>query len=249
MVELDRLVRYCDDLLDAPSFSDYAPNGLQIEGRGRIGRIVTGVTACQALIDAAIEARADLLLVHHGFFWKSETLQITGIKHRRIAALIRADIGLLAYHLPLDAHPELGNNARLAHEMGWSIEGRFGRDELGFFGSLPRPVSAAELKNQITATLGREPLHLPGGRERIERIAWCSGAAQGFIEEASALGVDAFVSGEVSESTTHFAREAGIHYFACGHHATERYGVQALGDHLSEKFDVECNFIEIDNPV
>ena len=251
MVDLKELVVYCDEVLNAAAFNDYAPNGLQVEGRAEVRKIVTGVTASLALIDAAVAAGADAVMVHHGYFWKGEVPSLTGIKRRRIARLLAHDISLLAYHLPLDAHPELGNNARLANVLELSVDGRFGRggDELGMYGRLPRPMSPAQLADHVAQRLGRAPLHLPGAGDRIERIGWCTGAAQGYIEAAHERGVQAFISGEVSEHTTHFAREAGIHYFAAGHHATERYGIAALGEHVAGRWSLEHAFIDIDNPV
>lgn len=252
MLLLPNLLTYCNDLLQADTFSDYAPNGLQVEGKANIGKLITGVTASQALIDAAIAAGGDALLVHHGFFWKGEPAVITGIKRRRIGALIGADMSLIAYHLPLDAHPQYGNNAQLAEVLGLTVEGRFGRnsrDELGMYGRLPQVMEASAVTGYLDQRLGRTPLHLAGGKSKIERVAWCTGGAQSYIEAAAALGVDAFISGEVSESTTHFCREAGIHYFAAGHHVTERYGVRALGEHLAGQFGITCEFIDIDNPV
>jgi dinuclear metal center YbgI/SA1388 family protein len=251
MVQLNDLVRYCDELLLAAKFSDYVPNGLQVEGRSQITTLVTGVTASQALIDAAVAANADALLVHHGFFWKGESAVVTGLKRRRLGALIENNISLIAYHLPLDAHSELGNNAQLARVLNLTVEGRFGRgsDELAMYGALPHSMSVNEFTHYLGDRLGREPLHLAGSGDEITRVAWCSGAAQGYIEAASALGVQAFISGEVSEQTTHIAHESGIHYFAAGHHATERYGVQALGDHLAQQFSLQHEFIDIANPV
>lgn len=252
MARLQELVSYCDDLLMVAKFNDYAPNGLQVEGRPEVTKVITGVTASQALIDAAIAAKADALLVHHGFFWKGESPLVTGLKRRRLGALIENNISLIAYHLPLDAHPELGNNAELARVLGLIVEGRFGRgggDELAMYGMLPRAMSVTEFGRHLSKSLGREPLHLAGHGDEIVRVAWCSGAAQGYIEAASELGVQAFVSGEVSEHTTHFARESGVHYFSAGHHATERYGVQALGGRLVQQFGVEHSFVDIINPV
>lgn len=251
MVQLGELVAYCNELLMAAKFNDYAPNGLQVEGRQQVSKVVTGVTASQALIDAAIAAEADVVLVHHGFFWKGESPVITGLKRRRLGALIKHDISLIAYHLPLDAHPQLGNNAELARVLGLIVEGRFGRggDELAMYGVLPQPMSANEFASHLELRLGRAPLHLSGSGDEIVRVGWCSGAAQGYIEAASELKLHAFVSGEVSESTTHFARESGVHYFAAGHHATERYGVQAVGECLVERFGLRHEFIDVSNPV
>ncbi|ALP54592.1 metal-binding protein [Candidatus Tenderia electrophaga] len=249
MVQLEELVNFCDELLAANSFGDYAPNGLQVEGAVQVNKIVSGVTASQALIEAAAANDADVLLVHHGFFWKGESACITGIKKRRIARLLAADISLLAYHLPLDAHPDIGNNAQLARRLGLQVEGRFGRDALGMVGRLPQLMTSAELIQHISVRLGRQAIHLGEGDAQIERVAWCTGAAQGYIEATPGLGVQAYISGEMSEQTTHFARETGIHYVSAGHHATERYGVQALGELLARQFGLTHQFIDIDNPV
>ena len=252
MVQLAELVKYCDELLDVKAYQDYCPNGLQVEGAAEVNKIVTGVTACQALIDAAVAEDADLLLVHHGFFWKGESANLTGMRRRRIGALIENNISLLAYHLPLDAHADVGNNAQLAQRLNLEVEGRFGRnerDQVGMYGRLPRAMEAHAFAQHITKALGREALHLAGVGDQVERVAWCTGAAQGYIEAAAELGVQAFVSGEVSEQTTHFVRESGVHYYAAGHHATERYGVQALGQLLVKQFGITNVFIDIDNPV
>jgi dinuclear metal center YbgI/SA1388 family protein len=249
---LIEVVDYCDRLLDAASFQDYCPNGLQVEGRGEVDKIVSGVTASQALIDAALQQRADLILVHHGFFWKGEDPCLTGMKQRRISALLANDISLLAYHLPLDAHPRLGNNAQLAQRLGLVEQGRFGDGrgpELACYGRLQEPLSSAELGERIQRVLGRKPQCITGGAGPLQGIGWCSGAAQGYLEAAARRGLDAFISGEISESSVHIAREYGIDYFAAGHHATERYGVQALGAHLSNEFAIEHIFIDIENPV
>lgn len=254
MVRLTELVNYTEQLLQAPRFKDYCPNGLQVEGGPQVSRIISGVTASAALLEQAIARGADVILVHHGYFWRGEDPCIAGIKAERLRKLIKSDTSLLAYHLPLDAHPVYGNNAQLAERLGWSVEGRFGPDNgaetgIGMYGRLPQAVTAEQLAARLGEVLQRPPLHIAGGPERIERIAWCSGAAQGFIEQALELGVDAYVSGEASEPTVHVAREAGIHYFGAGHHATERYGVQALGEHLAVRFDLQHQFIDIPNPV
>ncbi len=249
MVEIGALHAYCDELLASASFDDYCPNGLQLEGERRVQRLASGVTASQALIDAAIEWQADAVLVHHGWFWKGEPPCLVGIKGRRVRALVGAGASLLAYHLPLDAHPELGNNRQLARMLGFAEPcATSAADGLVWRGRLPRPTSAAELAQDIERALGRPPLQVPAHARPIEKVAWCTGAAQGFIEQAATLGVDAYLSGEISEQTTHQARELGVSYFAAGHHATERYGVQALGEHLAERFGLEHRFLEIDNP-
>jgi len=252
LVALTQLVDYCDRLLDSSSFQDYCPNGLQVEGRTEVGRIVSGVTASQALIDAALEQRADLILVHHGFFWKGEDPCLTGMKRQRISALLANEISLLAYHLPLDAHPRLGNNAQLAQRLGLLEQGRFGDGrgpDLACYGSLQEPLSNAELGERIERALGRKPQCIVGRAGPLQRIGWCTGAAQSYLEAAARRGLDAFISGEISEPSVHIAREYGIDYFAAGHHATERYGVQALGAQLSKEFAIEHIFIDIDNPV
>lgn len=233
--------------LEPERFQDYCPNGLQVEGRTQIRRIVSGVTASQALIDAAIEERADLILVHHGYFWKGEDQRVSGIKRARLKSLLTHDLNLVAYHLPLDDHPELGNNRQLARVLG--LEQAEPLDGLVWHGRLPKALSPAAFATHIGAALNRTPLHVGVGTDRIERVGWCTGAAQGYIDKALAAGLDAFISGEISEPTTHTAREAGIHYYAAGHHATERYGVQALGEALAQRFGIEHLFIDRDNPV
>ncbi len=250
--KLNEIIQYLDEQLHPGLFSDYCPNGLQVEGKHEVCKVVTGVTASQALIDAAIKAGADLILVHHGFFWKGENSCITGIKKRRIQALLAHDISLLAYHLPLDAHPLWGNNVQLAERLGLSVTGNLEPTNLrsiGLVGELPASTSAEMLCDNIAQALGRQPQLIVGGEHRIKTVGWCTGAAQGYIDKAIALGLDAFISGEISEPTVHSARENGIHYIAAGHHATERYGVQALGAALQSHFGVEHQFIEIENPV
>lgn len=247
MITRQAMLTYLDELLDVGQYHDYCPNGLQVEGRAEIQHIVTGVTASQALIEAAIEQGADTLLVHHGYFWKGETVTITGIKRKRIQRLLESGINLFAYHLPLDGHAELGNNAQLARVLDFSIDTVTGDSGLLYVGKPQQACSGEELAAHIAACLGRTPQHI-SAQKRIETVAWCTGGAQSYIEEAAALGVDAFISGEISEQTVHIARETGIHYFAAGHHATERYGAQALGNHLAEHFELKHSFIDIDNP-
>jgi len=245
----DELVSYLDALLGADRFRDYCPNGLQVEGRSEVQRIVAGVTASQALLDAAVARGADAVLVHHGYFWKGEDGRVTGIRRQRLGSLIKHDINLLAYHLPLDAHAELGNNAQLARLLGWLPEGRFGEQDIAWFGSLAETANLAALAGEITRVLGREPLVIGDPARRLRRIAWCSGGAQSYFEQAITLGVDAYVSGEISEQTVHLARESGVAYLAAGHHATERGGVQSLAVFLAERFGLDCEFVEVDNPV
>ncbi len=239
-------------LLRPDQVDDYCPNGLQVEGRPRVATLVTGVTACQALLDAAVEAGADALLVHHGYFWKGEDPRVRGIRRRRLATLLGAEMSLFAYHLPLDMHAELGNNAQLAAQMDWKVTGglQAGKppgESIGLVGECD-PVSGAALGARIGEVLGREPLHVPGARSPVRTIGWCTGAAQDFIDDAIDQGLDAYVTGEVSEQTVHAARENGIHFYAAGHHATERYGVQAVGEWLAGKFALDHRFIDIDNP-
>lgn len=252
MVHLRELISYCDDLLEADRFQDYCPNGLQVEGREQINKLVSGVTASQALIDAAIETGADALLVHHGYFWKGEDARVTGLKKQRIASLLSNDISLIAYHLPLDAHPVCGNNVQLAEQLGLIIDGVYQQGtepSLVMHGRLEEPMSGKAFAKYMAEVLQREPLHIDNMAQEVNTVAWCTGAAQGYIEQAVELGVDAYITGEASESTVHIARETGIHFYAAGHHATERYGVKALGARLAANFDLDQQFIDIDNPV
>lgn len=242
------LIRDLNHLLTPENYRDYAPNGLQVEGKSDVTRVVTGVTACLELIRRAAQLNADLLLVHHGWFWKREDPRITGIKGRRIRELIAADMNLAGYHLPLDDNPELGNNTLLGAALGFTELGRFGEMDLGRVGETD-PVTVPELTQRITDALQRKPLVVGPEDKVIRRIAWCSGAAEDMIEDAVACGCDAFISGEISERTTHIAREAGITYFAAGHHATERFGIRALGDWIAREKGLEVTFIDIDNPV
>lgn len=252
MVTLNELEACLETLLEPARFTDYAPNGLQVEGRPEVRRIVGGVTASLALIEAAVDAGADALLVHHGWFWKGEDARVRGIKQRRLRLLLQHGISLFAYHLPLDAHAELGNNAQLARVLDIQSDGVLAagaRTDLVLHGRLSAPCAPALFAQHIAARLGRVPLHIAGGPDVLRTVAWCTGAAQDYIDVAAAAGVDAYISGEISERTTHVAREAGIHYFAAGHHATERYGVQAVGAHLRTHCAVDFRFIDIDNPV
>ena len=251
-VELPDLLQYLSNTLEPDRFQDYCPNGLQVEGRPRIARIASGVTASQALIDRAAEWEADAILVHHGLFWRGDGMEIVGMKRRRIATLLANDINLLAYHLPLDAHPELGNNAGLGRLLGVTSMSPLSPavgESLVNIGSLPKAQTIAEVEALLTRELRRAPLYVGSGREKkVQKIAWCTGGAQGFIESAIAAGADVYITGEVSEQTVHVAREEGIHFFAAGHHATERFGAQALGAHLADVFDLQHEFFDIDNP-
>jgi dinuclear metal center YbgI/SA1388 family protein len=249
MVLLKEIVDYCDNRLKIGEFKDYCPNGLQVEASREIRTIVSGVTASLALIEAATDAGADLLLVHHGYFWNSEALPLTGMKGRRIRALYEGHLSLAAYHLPLDAHPELGNNIGLGKRLGFSSSKPLTEDGLLWGTELAEPVTARILASRIKDAVDRTPLMLPGGEHEISRVAWCTGGAQSWVEKAADLGFDAFITGEVSESSFHIAAERKIHFFAAGHHATERFGVQALGVELQDKFNIKHMFMDFPNPV
>ena len=250
-VNRDELTSYLERALDINRFRDYCPNGLQVEGRQQIGRLVSGVTASLALIEAAVADGADAILVHHGYFWRGEDQRMVGIKQRRIKQLLTHDINLLAYHLPLDMHPEFGNNAQLAARLGLVAEGRFGDDGLGWLGRIAQADvrTAGELASHIEQKLGRAPLLIGDPGQPLGKLGWCTGAAQNLLGDAIAAGASAYISGEISEPTVHLARESSVAYLGCGHHATERYGVQALGEHLAATFGVAHRFIDIPNPV
>ena len=248
-MDREELRGYLDNLLEAARFRDYCPNGLQVEGRGEVRRVLCGVTASQALIDEAVRRDVDAVLVHHGWFWRGEDGRVTGFRKRRMAALLAHDINLFAYHLPLDAHPELGNNAQLAALLGWQVDGALRRAGHRLLGVSPAPTFSGELAARIGQALGREALLVGDAARPVTRVAWCSGGAQGYFEQAILAGADVYVSGEISEQTVHLARESGVPYIAAGHHATERYGVQALGRHLAENCGLACEYVELDNPV
>jgi dinuclear metal center YbgI/SA1388 family protein len=252
--------------LEIEKFKDYCPNGLQVEGQQKIRSIVSGVTASLALIERAVELRADTLLVHHGLFWRGHDGTVTGWMRKRLALLLQHDINLVAYHLPLDAHSQWGNNAQLGRHLGLTVEGRFGDQQLGYWG---RP-DAEGLKNtsgmQVSATggvqfdgvqslaahvsnaLGRQAVLVEGRSGPVDRVAWCTGGAQGYFEAAIAAGAQAFITGEISEPQAHYARECGVSYIACGHHASERYGVAALGEAMASRYGLAHVFVDIDNP-
>jgi len=240
---------YLDQYLDIARFRDYCPNGLQVEGTAEVARIISGVTASIALISAAIEARAHAIVVHHGYFWRGEDARIVGTRRKRIGLSIENDINLYGFHLPLDAHPEVGNNVTLAKTLGFTIEGRFGDQDLGVFGFLDDGITLAALATRITDRLKRAPLLVGDGSRPVRRVAWCTGAAQSYFEDAVRLGVDVYVTGEISEHTVHLARESGVAFVSAGHHATDGGGVQALGDHLAARFGIEHRFIDVENPV
>jgi dinuclear metal center YbgI/SA1388 family protein len=248
-MRLIELRDYIESELAVSRFRDYCPNGLQVEGRAEVLRIASGVTASQAVLEAATAWGADAILVHHGYFWRSEDAAITGIKKRRVAHLLEHDVSLLAYHLPLDAHPELGNNAQLAAMLGFIEQGRFGEQDIAMYGALAQPQTLQQLTRLIEHTLQQVPLVIGHANPNIVRIAWCSGGGQGYFEKAVALGVDAFLTGEISEQNVHVAQETGVAFIAAGHHATERYGVQALGEHLAARFGLEHRFFDQDIPV
>lgn len=248
-MQLNDLRDYIGSLLEVDRFRDYCPNGVQVEGRAEVRRIATGVTASQQLLDSATTWGADVILVHHGYFWRGEDASLTGIKKRRIAHLLHHDVSLLAYHLPLDAHAELGNNAQLAKLLGWQEQGRFGEQDVACFGELLQAQTLGELVDGLRQKLDRAPLVIGNSATCVKKIAWCSGAAQGYFEQAIDLGVDVFVTGEISEQNVHLAQESGVAFISAGHHATERYGVMALGQHLAVQFDIECCYFELNNPV
>lgn len=250
-MQRQQLTKTLNALLQPTKVKDYCPNGLQVEGRAEVQRIVTGVTASQALIDKAIEQNADALLVHHGYFWKGEADAIVGMKKRRIAALLAHDINLYAYHLPLDIHPQLGNNAQLAKLMQWQVTGSLATEgplACVMTGELAQAVDSETLQQSLQQRLGRSLTAMQAAPGKIKTLAWCTGGGQGFIDAAADYGVDAFITGEVSEQTIHSAREHGLGFFAAGHHATERYGVKALGEYLAEQHQLDVSFIDIDNP-
>jgi len=249
MTARNEIETYLNTLLAAERFKDYGPNGLQVEGAARVRRVVSGVTASLALIDAAIADGADSILVHHGLFWRGQDARLVGWLGQRVRRLMAHGINLFAYHLPLDAHPELGNNAQFGARLGLLADARFGEQELGFAGPAAGNASLATLAARVQAALGgRVPVVLPGDGRALTRIGWCTGGAQGYFEAAIAAGVDAFMTGEVSEPQAHLARETGVAFLACGHHATECFGAPAVAAHLAAHFGLEHRFIEVANP-
>ena len=247
MTTREQLLASLDDLLQPARFNDYAPNGLQVEGRAEVRRIVSGVTASLALIEAAVVAGADTLLVHHGLFWRGQDGRVTGWMRQRLALLLRHEINLFAYHLPLDAHPVLGNNAQLGKQLGVQADATFGQQGLGCLATVDFP-GVSELAHHAGHVLGRIPVVVPGAARPIRRLAWCTGGAQSYFEEAIAAGADAFLTGEISEPQAHYARETGVSFIACGHHATERYGAPAVAAHVAAQWGLAHEFIDIDNP-
>ena len=252
MAQLKEIIQWCDETLNTHEFKDYAPNGLQIEGRSDVQKILCAVTASQEAIEAAIAQNADLLLVHHGYFWKGEPYPITGMRGKRIKSLIQHDISLVGYHLPLDSHPTLGNNAAIAECLALENLQALDPSErhpIGNIGFLKQALSATEFRDYLTARLGFNTIHLPAEKNQIQKVGFCTGAAQDFIGKAAEQGCDAFISGEVSERTYYEAKELDVHYYACGHHATERYGVQRLAKAISEQFNIEYSYFELNNPI
>lgn len=249
-IDRNELEKYLAQTLDINRFRDYCPNGLQIEGSRTIKTLVTGVTASVALIEAAAAIHADALLVHHGYFWKGEDARVIGPKYQRLKLLFANDINLFAYHLPLDMHPELGNNAQLAKRLRLVPRSRFGEDGLGWMGVPENDEirTVGDMAAMIRASLGRDPLVIGDLTQQVGTVAWCTGAAQNLLGQAISAGASIYLSGEISEPTVHLARETGVAYIACGHHATERYGVQAVGAHIANQFGIEHRFIDIDNP-
>ncbi|MDB5945951.1 MAG: hypothetical protein JWQ33_977 [Ramlibacter sp.] len=251
MVTQQELLKACDGLLEPARFKDFGPNGLQVEGREHVTRIVSGVTASRALIEAAIADGADAIFVHHGLFWRGQDGRVTGWMKQRLAPLLAHDINLFAYHLPLDAHPQLGNNAQLALRLGLRARAQFGDQALGFLGERADGgsfASAGALASHVQHVLGRPVVQVGREAGAIAKIAWCTGGAQDYFEDAIAAGADAFITGEISEPQAHYARECGVAFLACGHHATERYGAPAVAAHLAAQFGIEHRFIDIDNP-
>ena len=245
------LLNACNDLLQPARFKDYGPNGLQVEGSDTIRHIVSGVTASRALIEAAIDAKADAIFVHHGLFWRGQGGTVTGWMKQRLQLLLAHNINLLAYHLPLDAHPELGNNAQLGQRLGLQVQGTLGEQDLVLWGTRPDGqafADASALASVVSQSLQREPVVVQTPAREIRKVAWCTGGAQSYFEAAIAAGVDAFITGEISEPQAHLARETGVAFLACGHHATERYGAPAVAAHVAAQLGVSHQFIEIDNP-
>lgn len=248
-MELKALNNYLIEMLQPASFSDYCPNGLQVEGKSSIKKVVTGVTASMALLEKAQEVNADAVLVHHGYFWRGEAQEVTGIKMRRLKFLLAYNLNLFAYHLPLDAHPNIGNNVMLGKMLGLEVDGWLDDENMIATSMLSKELTLNAFADHVSTKLNRKAQVIGDANKSVKTVAWCTGAAQGYIEQAIANNVDVFVSGEISEPTVHLARESNTAYIAAGHHATERYGIRALGEHLAEKFNLEHEFIDIDNPV
>lgn len=250
MATRQEILQWCDETLQLHLYKDYAPNGLQVEGADNIKKIVTSVTASQAAIDFAVAQQADMLLVHHGMFWKSEPVTITGWKGKRIATLLKNNVNLVGYHLPLDGHATLGNNVQLAQQCGWQPEKQFGEQNLQYLGKLPEHQNTlAKLAAHLEQVLGRAPTVIGNLSGSLKTVSWCTGGAQGFFQAAIDAGADVYITGEISESQYHLANETGVAFISAGHHATERYGIQALGNALAARFGVDCQFFDEPNPV
>ena len=251
MASAQELLKSFDGLLQPERFRDYGPNGLQVEGKDQVRRMVSGVTASRALIERAADAGADAIFVHHGLFWRGQDGRVTGWMKQRLALLLRHDINLFAYHLPLDAHPVLGNNAQFGLKLGLEASACFGEQELGFLGARRDGGvfdTPEQLARHLEGRLGRNAVCVGGDQRPLRRIAWCTGGAQGYFEAAIAAGADAFITGEISEAQAHYARECGVAFLACGHHASERYGAPAVASHVAAQLGVEHSFVDIDNP-
>ncbi|MFN5447600.1 MAG: Nif3-like dinuclear metal center hexameric protein [bacterium] len=249
-VQREELTKFIASELDITRFRDYCPNGLQVEGKNQIGLIISGVTASIALLEAAIASGADAVIVHHGYFWRGEDARVVGQLKRRLHLLLEHDVNLFAYHLPLDSHAVIGNNAQLGKLLGFQASSRFGDQEIGWLGDIQSSVkTVGELARLIETKLGRAPMLVGDAQQPVRKVAWCTGAAQTLFADGIAVGADVYISGEISEQTVHLSRESGIPYLACGHHATERYGVQALGEHVAQHFGIRHQFIDIPNPV
>lgn len=252
MAKLNDIITWCDNTLQTNQFKDYCPNGLQIEGKAEVNTLVSCTTASLHAIEAALDLKADALIVHHGYFWKGEPSALVGIKGKRIKQLMQADVSLIGYHLPLDAHTTLGNNKALADLLGITITGALDPQErmpIGNVGELDSALTPAEFSKHIAQVLGQQPLHISSHKKLIKKVGFCTGGAQDFLYKAAALHCDAYISGEVSERTYHEALEYGIDYFAAGHHATERYGIQRLAQAVAEQFNLKHHYVELNNPV
>jgi dinuclear metal center YbgI/SA1388 family protein len=249
MVGINELNHYTQQLMQVDRFKDYSPNGLQVEGKNEIVKIVTGVTASMALLIAAQQAGADLILVHHGYFWRNEDARIVGIKRKRLKFILEHDLNLMAYHLPLDAHAQLGNNVQLGNVLGIEAAAYDAKNDLVAYGYLKQAMKLKDFVRHVEILLQRPALFIGDSEKMVQKIAWCTGAAQSYMDSVITSNADVFISGEISEQTTHQALESGVAFIAAGHHATERYGINALGEHLAEKFNLKHEFIDINNPV
>lgn len=255
-VSTHELANWLDTTLQPQRFKDYCPNGLQVEGKSTVSHIITGVTASQALLDEAVRRNADAILVHHGWFWKNEDPCVRGPKRKRLALALQHDLNLFAYHLPLDAHPTLGNNAQLARTLGFEPDRNSdgspvtcGPDGLVWLGRCNPATTLGQLGSHICNTLQRQPLVVGNPQQSIERVAWCTGGAQGMMQSAIDAGAQVYLTGEASEQTFHLAQETGTGFIAAGHHATERYGAKALGEAIAQEFGIRVEFVDLDNPI